>query len=239
MRLTLQRQNAATLSSLVLALGALVGCANESRAILPLEARGTQSRLINDTEADPVLRAAEVILRREFGRLQVSAGQRRIVTEPQTYFSNRESGTARDLYGASTRMRRLATFSVAPRDTGAQVRLRIDIEREDTDRREAFRMEDSRLSDAPSYSPIERDAATSARQNTVWTFVKRDFQLERRLLDELGQQFAPLPEGAPPSPNVPAAAGTQPATGASGAATEVGEDTEDGGRTADDGGSTP
>ena len=73
--------------------------------------------------------------------------------------------------------------------------LRIDIEREDTRRRIGYQQE-SRLTDAPSHTPIQRDAATTERQNTVWTLVRRDRRLERDLLNELRDWAASLAENA-------------------------------------------
>ena len=91
-------------------------------------------------------------------------------------------------------MGRIAHFAVAERGEDTVARLRIDIERQDTTRQEAFQPDRHRISDAPGQTAIERDAATTTRQNTVWTFVKRDRRLERTLLAELEEQFAPEPE---------------------------------------------
>ena len=161
-----------------------------------LETRSFQSRIIQPASADDVFGAAQVLLRREFGRLKIESDARRVVTEPVEYRTSSESGTARDFYGGRSTMRRTAHLSVAPRGNGAIARLRVDIERQDTARREAFQPDRNRLSDAPSQTPIERDAATSTEQNTVWTFVKRDRRLERALLAELEEQFAPTPVAA-------------------------------------------
>lgn len=183
------RHHGALLAPLAL-LSALAGCAQG------LETRRFQSRIIGSASADEVFRAAQVLLRREFGALKIEPEMRRIVSQPVEYRTVSESGTARDLYRGRSTMRRVAHFAVGRRGDGAVARLRIDIERQDTARREAFQPERNRLSDAPGRTPIERDAATSTQQNTVWTFVKRDRRLERVLLAELQEQFAPLPEEA-------------------------------------------
>jgi hypothetical protein len=192
------------LLALVPVLFGLTGCTQG------LEARTFQTRVIHAASADEVFRAAQVILRREFGRLQVDSEGRRIVAEPVEYRTSSESGTARDLYGGRSTMRRTADFVVTPRSDGAVARLRIGLERQDTARREVFRPEHGRFSDAPGQrTAIERDAATSTQQNTVWTFVKRDRRLERALLEELQEQFAPESEEIPatqPAPEHPAEA---------------------------------
>jgi hypothetical protein len=178
------------LLTLVLTLPGLTGCSQG------LEVRSFQSRVIQAAAPDEVFHAAQVILRREFGHLTVDADARRIVSQPVEYRTSSESGTARDLYGGRSTMRRIAHFAVAPRADGAVARLRIEVERQDTTRQEVFQPDRDRLSDAPGRTPIERDAATSTRQNTVWTFVKRDLPLERALLAELQEQFAPQAEEA-------------------------------------------
>lgn len=162
-----------------------------------LETQTFQSRLIATASPDQVFQAAQLILRREFGPLAVDLNARRIVTQPTEYQTSSESGTARDLYRGRSTMRRVAHFAVGRRGDGSIARLRIEVERKDTDRREAFHPDQSRLSDAPGQTPIERDAATTTAQNTVWTFVKRDRRLERALLAELQEQFAPEPAAQP------------------------------------------
>jgi hypothetical protein len=182
-----------TLLLVVPATWCLTGCSGG------LETRRFQSRVIEGASPDEVFQAAQVVLRREFGRVQVDPGARRIVSEPAEYRTSSESGTARDFYGGRSTMRRTAHFSVAPRGDGTVAQLRVDIERQDTDRREVFQPDRNRISDAPSQTPIERDAATSTEQNTVWTFVRRDRQLERALLTELQERFAPPgAAGVPP-----------------------------------------
>ena len=85
------------------------------------------------------------------------------------------------------------SFVVVPRGGSTTARLRIDLERQDTAQRAASPPDAYRLSDSPAYTPIERDAATTDQQNTVWTKVKRDRSLERALLEELCEQLAPAP----------------------------------------------
>jgi hypothetical protein len=169
----------------VLAALGLTGCERG------LEAPGYTTRLIDSTDPDQVLRAAEVVLRREFGRLTVDREQRRIESDPVEYTTARDSGTARDLVGARSRMRQVARFVSVRRGRGTLARLRIDLERQDTAHRAGRPPDAYRLSDSPAYTPIERDAATTQRQNTVWTKVRRDQRLERALLDELCELFTP------------------------------------------------
>ncbi len=173
-----------------LALLAASGCTG------PVEEMRATSRVIENADVEEVFFAARAILEREFGRVQVDRAGGRIVSIPVEYMATRASGTARDLIRAPSTLRRVATFVMAPREGGVLARLRVDVERQDTAAREAVRMQEARLSDSPAYTPIERDAATTAGQNMVWTRLRRDTALERALLEELQERFAP-PETAP------------------------------------------
>ncbi len=165
----------------------LTGCAEG------IEKQRYQSRLIVEASPQEVFQAAQEILRREFGPVRADPESLRIETGPVEFQTRTTSGTARDLYGAPSTMRRRARFVAArAANGGAIARLRVEIERLDTQRQEAFYLDrQRRLSDAPGDTPIQRDAATTERQNTVWTFVKRDYRLERAILAELLERFAP------------------------------------------------
>lgn len=171
-----------------------------------IEKQQYYSRIISGAEPAEVFVGAQAILRREFGPLKVESESMRLTSRPIEFRTSSDSGTARDLYGGRSTMRRTAYFVASSRGGEAVARLRIEIERQDTARQEAFQPDrDRRLGDAPSQTPIERDAATSSDQNAVWTYVKRDRRLERELLAELQEQFAPPPGDAPSSDS----AGTQ------------------------------
>ncbi|TWT46105.1 hypothetical protein RAS1_25520 [Phycisphaerae bacterium RAS1] len=179
----------AWLAFALLVLPPLAGCGTDAT----LEPEPYQTGLVESAGNDQVLAAAATILRREFGRLeQLDARAGRIVTAPAEFDTRNESGTARDFRGGSSRMRRVATLTLAPRAAGTLARLRIDIERQDTTRATQQQTPTGRFDDYPSSgTAIERDAATSDRQNSVWTRVRRDRNLERELLSELLAEFAP------------------------------------------------
>jgi len=167
------------------ALAVVTGCVDAAAV------EGLQQRVIPNADPDQVLTAATTILQREFGRVRVDTMARRIVTGPVEYTTERESGTARDLYRGRSTMRRLATFMVGRSGGETVARLRVDVERRDTGRQVVMHPQAYRLSDNPGQeTPISGDAATTAEQNAVWTRVRRDRQLERELLDELREQFA-------------------------------------------------
>ena len=175
----------------VLCVAGLAGCTQG------IDSKAFHTRTIATNDADGVFQMAQVVLRREFGPIEVEPQMRRIQSRPSEYRTTSSSGTARDLYRGESQMRRIAYMSVTPRDAETVARIRIEIERQDTERREVFQPQQSRLSDAPGRTPIERDAATTTEQNTVWTFVRRDYQLERALVSELQERFAPTPDEPP------------------------------------------
>lgn len=157
------------------------------------------TRELPTDDRDAVLTAAQRVLVENFPRLTVDRQAYVISSAPAEYNTTDESGTSRDLVGASSTMRRLARFGVSRRGDRTVARVRVDVERRDTSRREVVSPESYRLSDSPSYSPIDRDAARTRDQNAAWTRVRRDSRLERALLDELERVFAPDVE-APPTP---------------------------------------
>jgi hypothetical protein len=198
---------------LILPVAGLVGCTGGSLAV-----EDRQERVLEGADPDAVLVAAAQILQREFGRAQIDRSNRRVITPPAEFTTDRESGTVRDVYRGKSTMRRKAEFSVGRRGEVTVARLRIDVERRDTERQIVMRPQGERLGDSPGQqSAIQADAATTGEQNAVWTRVRRDHKLERELLDELREQFARLAadrEGTvsmPPPP--PRPSGTKPAAG--------------------------
>ncbi len=162
----------------------LTGCAVERERV------GFTAREINDAAPEEVLAAAKPVLQREFGRMRYEPSRGRLVCGPSEYVSTTGTGTLSDVYHGRTTLRRTATFATGTRGPNAIARLRVDVERRDTERRPMTVREGSRLSDAPGYSAVETDAATTASQNEVWTFIRRDTQLESALLAEVQSQFA-------------------------------------------------
>ena len=150
-----------------------------------------RSVIIDNATPDDLVYAAEALLTREFAGTRVNTAAHTIVTEPLEYSTAKESGSARDLYGGRSRMRRTARFVADEQGDRTVARLRVEVERRDDGRRRASQSAAGRLGDAPAWTPIEEDAATTESQNAVWTRVRRDVGMEQRLLDELARMFAP------------------------------------------------
>ncbi len=183
------------------------GCAS------PGDATRYLARVIPQTPANSVQRQAELLLRREFGRVTVDSAAGRLETSPTEFVATSGSGSSRELYGGPANLRRKAVMLIESRGPDALARLRIDVEREDTLSQETMHPGQNRLSDSPAYTSIERDAATTPTQNRVWTYVRRDRALERQLLDELSALFG----ADSPSPTAPGVGPGSEVTGNSGA----------------------
>jgi hypothetical protein len=163
----------------------LSGCASDGGAT-----PGFTRRAVDGPPAE-VLQAGDALLKREFGRTQLNRGELTVTTEPVESTATSGSGTARDLYGGTTRLRRRATLVVESHGQLSVACLRVEVERQDTQRRSSVSPATGRLGDSPSQTPPPDDVATTEQQNAVWTRVKRDTELEQDLLTELRNKFAP------------------------------------------------
>ncbi len=163
------------------------GCA-ESAAVTAY-----QSRPLVGMAAEDAFNAALPLMRREFGRVSADRSTLTIVAAPQEYSAARDAGTARDLVGARTSLRRCATLRIRKQGEDVVAEVRVDVERKEPARR-VLAPAGSRVSDLPAFTPIERDAATTEAQNSVWVRLRRDQGLERALLNELRDVAATVGE---------------------------------------------
>lgn len=160
-------------------------------------------RAIPGATIDEIYIAGREVLSQEFDRIAAADPvTRRIETAPEEFSTRRDSGTARDLYRNTTRMRRYATLVVDDRGGQPVARVRVDVERQDTDRAEQLQRPYVRFTDYPhEETPVERDAATTQRQNVLWSKVRRDRELETQLLNQLTRR---LESGPAPAAGTPA-----------------------------------
>lgn len=152
-----------------------------------------QSRVVPGLEPEAAFDEAAAIMRREFGRVHADRESLTITAPPREYTSAQGSGTARGLLGVPSTLRRSATMRIRRRGAETIAEVRVDVARRETQARLVTHGE-SRISDLPGHTPIERDAATTPRQNAVWTPLDRDRRLERALLDELAARAERLVE---------------------------------------------
>jgi hypothetical protein len=178
---------------ILISLALVTGCAD--RTTSPVQRQSSVP--IDQVAPADVFAVAEVVLAQEFPRYSVDRRSQTITTEPVLFSTQRESGSARDLLGGSSQMRRSATFTTGQQGGTTRAWLRVIVERRDTGRRAALRPVTGRLSDAPSQTtPIEEEAATTSEQNEVWTVIKRDEALERALLMQIREKLIPADERA-------------------------------------------
>ncbi len=85
--------------------------------------------------------------------------------------------------------RRIVEIRVEESGDRATVFCRVLVQ-EQTTRAHRMMAFDQSGSDSPATTPIEREAATTERQNTVWQTIRRDRSTERRILAVIGERLA-------------------------------------------------
>jgi hypothetical protein len=95
------------------------------------------------------------------------------------------------------RVRRTASLEFSSRGGDLQAWCQVKLERLTTADHRVFDHQ-RRFDDAPTQTPIEREGATTAQQNTVWSSAGRDETLERQILADLRQRIQQTRK-APPS----------------------------------------
>ena len=84
----------------------------------------------------------------------------------------------------SSRLRRLATVRVGQGAGVVNVYARVALQEQTTEAHRMFQR-DHAISDIPGDTPIDREAATTSEQNTVWRTIGRDRAAERRILEAI------------------------------------------------------
>ncbi len=83
-----------------------------------------------------------------------------------------------------TRLRTLALVRVTQGTERVNVYCKVVVQEQATEIHRMFR-HDHRLSDVPGDTAIDREAATTTEQNTVWQTIRRDKAAERRILETI------------------------------------------------------
>ncbi len=89
--------------------------------------------------------------------------------------------------GSQTRLRRSAYLRLTQSAAVVNVYCKVVVQEQTTEAHRMFR-HDHRVSDIPDDTPIDRDAATTTEQNTVWRTIRRDKATERRILEAILDQ---------------------------------------------------
>lgn len=180
----------------------LVGCAVAGPSASTFSLRAFPDMSVN--EAFAAGEAALIHQGYDLDRRDPSTGT--LVTRPlESGYRERYGNQARRL-GTEGRQRRVAKVQVAETPRGAKVYCRVTVEEQST-QVYRFLAESYRTGVSEESTAIDRDAATTARQNTVWRTVDRDRPAERAILDAIAPP-AREPgsnEGEPPAATQPAA----------------------------------
>ena len=145
---------------------------------------------------DAAYEAGVYAVQQWFRLAETSADSAVIRSATEEYEQKGGTGRIRDsAVGYRNRMRRTATLVVRPLGEGCVAKCRVQVERLDTADHRVFRRNDQ-FGDVPNETPIDREAAVSAKQDQVWTPMPRDRQLEREILNVLREQVPGKPEKA-------------------------------------------
>ncbi len=89
--------------------------------------------------------------------------------------------------GSQTRLRRAVYVRLTQSAAVVNVYCKVVVQEQTTEAHRMFR-HDHRVSDIPDDTPIDRDAATTKEQNTVWRTIRRDKATERAILEAVLDQ---------------------------------------------------
>jgi len=156
----------------------VVGCASAGPSPLSFSLRHIES-----SKESPAFLAAQAALADEgysIDRADRIAGV--IITQPVEEPA-RVDGT-RVRLSSRDRFRRLAEVRISGHGEDVRVYCRVAIQEQVTAAHRMFAYDRSGTDD-PGITPIERDAATTEEQNTVWQTLRRDKVAERRILETI------------------------------------------------------
>ncbi len=140
----------------------------------------------NDVTSQEALEIGRRVLAKQGFRLKsVDSDQLRIETQPTEQSVRGGEGRIRDsVVKMPNRVRRTATLEFSTRGEDLQAWCQVKIERLETADFRVFQQQRN-SEDAPLQTPIDREAATTAKQNTVWSGAGRDESMEREILADL------------------------------------------------------
>lgn len=156
--------------------GALIsGCATPGPTPLAYSVRR-----VADGEVADLLRHAQAALDANgFPVASVDQAQGVVVSEPVRV---EDDEAAEPSWRERRPIRSVATVRVSRGDSGLSVFCKVEIQRQATETYRFFQQERMR-SDVPDETAIDRDAATTTEQNTVWETLRRDKAAERQILE--------------------------------------------------------
>jgi len=133
-----------------------------------------------------------VLAQQGFRLKSVDKDEMRIETHPFEQTARGGEGRLRDsVVKVPNRVRRTATLEFSTRGDDLQAYCQVKLERLETADHRVFAQQ-RQFDDAPTQTPIEREGATTARQNTVWSSAGRDEAMEREILADLHERIQAL-----------------------------------------------
>ena len=157
------------------------GCASTGLSPLSYGARRVEGG--NELALFDAARTVLVDLGYQIDRENTVAGM--ITTQPT--LEPRRSSNARGRISSAGQWRRVVEVRVDDRGDAVQVFCKVAIQQQVTAAHRMFAYDRSGT-DVPGATPIERDAATTAEQNTVWQTIRRNKTAERDILEAILQQ---------------------------------------------------
>ena len=183
-------KHAVILTGLALVIPGLGACAASRPTAVSFAVRH-----LRNVERSEVLDAAEVALT-DLGYRIDQRDPATGVVRTRPLFDVRGDQPDRRGLGISSRgrTRRLAEVRVVPGADALGVYCRVVVQEQTT---QAYRLlaGDGLGADTPTETPIDREAATTRGQNTVWQTFRRDKAAERRILTSIVDQTGALPLG--------------------------------------------
>lgn len=115
-----------------------------------------------------------------------------LTTQPIFSDAPNNAAPARFHLSSKSRFRRIVHLRLASSADAVSVACKVVVQRRTTEVHRMF-AHDRGGYDAPAETPIDRDAATTGRQNDVWQIVRRDKPAERAILAAVLEQAAATP----------------------------------------------
>ncbi len=115
-----------------------------------------------------------------------------IITRPIPTTASIERVKSSVRLSTRNRLRRVAQVRLAHSGDVATFYCRVGIQQQTAEAHRMFRR-DRTISDSPGQTPIEREAATTEEQNTVWRTIHRDKAAERRILKAIVEHSGSAP----------------------------------------------
>lgn len=146
-----------------------------------------RSRRLGDVDYNAAYQAGLGAMSNYFTIQSADAKTGRIVAQPQP-----ASPTAGKIV-SSTQGREVAVLQITRDSAGVVAGIRVDIQRQEEPAYQSFSQMYSNT-DVPNQTPAQREAALSPEQVQAWRTVGHNYDMERRILDDIYNSTRPTPK---------------------------------------------